>query len=72
MQADAHAHAAFRRAFMVSAGVLATVTAAAMVMVFIVLVADLIQQLLGITVAPAVGSARTTFWWIVTNRDFPP
>jgi hypothetical protein len=70
--AEARTHAAVRRAFMVSAGVLAMVTAAAMILVFIVLVADLVQHLLGITVAPAVGHVRTSFWWIVTNRDLPP
>lgn len=72
MPAEARNHAAMRRAFMVSAGVLATVTAAAMVMVFIVLVADLIQGLLGATAGPAIGRAQTAVWWMVTNRDLPP
>ena len=72
MVARAHRHPATRRTAMVAGGVLATITAAAVVLLFVVLVAEVIQNVLGITVTPAIGTARSTFWWIISNRDLPP
>ena len=72
MVAQAHPHPAARRAFSVTAGVLAVIVAAAMMMVFVVLVASVVQNVLGIAVTPTIGTARSTFWWVVSNRDLPP
>lgn len=67
-----HANPNTRHAFSVAVGVLAVIVAAAMTMVFVVLVADIVQHVLGVAVTPAVRTARGAFWWVLTNRNLPP
>lgn len=53
-------------------GILALAVAFAMVMVFVTFVAGVVQSLIEPATMPIIGNVRTAFWWVATNRDFPP
>lgn len=50
----------------------ALAVAFAMVMMFVTLIAGVVQSLIEPAMAPIIGNAQTAFWWVAANRDLLP